>query len=161
MLLSRVPHSIPNPDARVPERIPTFPEGRNLYERLGGHEGLHRLVKWFYAKARYEPLLEPIFTAHVEVWSDHIARITEFWARATGGPSEWSGGMGRHFFMGLSPEHFTAWLRVWEENCRELLPEPEAGDMSGLAHRIGEDLQRMLARANAAKRAVDSPGAAL
>jgi hemoglobin len=154
-----VPHSIPHPNARTPEKIPTNPEGGTLYERLGGHEGLHRLVKWFYAKVRYEPLLEPIFTALVPVWSTHLETITEFWARATGGPSEWARGMGRHFFMQLGPEHFAAWLRVWDENCRELLPEAEANEMIALAHNIGDDLERMLARRqiSTGKPAVDSP----
>ena len=121
------------------------PEGTSLYERIGP-EGLERLVKWFYAKARYEPLLEPIFSAHVAVWSEHIANITQFWFRMTGGPSNWAGGMGRHFFLNLGPKHFQAWLRVWEENCRELLPEREASEMTVLAQNIGQDLQAMMER---------------
>jgi hemoglobin len=113
-------------------------------------------VKWFYAKVRYEPALEPIFTAHVPVWSEHIENITQFWYRMTGGPSAWSGGMGRHFFLHLTPEHFAVWLGVWDENCRELLPEREAGEMSGLAHRIGDDLQAMLQRRGIPVRGVSS-----
>ena len=138
-------HSHGGPDTHVPEKITINPEGQTLYERLGP-EGIERLVKWFYAKARYEPLLEPIFTEHVHIWSEHIANIAQFWMRMTGGPSEWNGGMGRHFFLNLAPEHFVAWLRVWDENCQELLPPREAAEMSGLAHRIGEDLQNMLQR---------------
>jgi len=159
VLRSLVSHSASHPGARVPEKIPVHPEGRTLYERLGGYDGLHRLVKWFYAKVRYDPLLEPIFNARIAVWSEHIETITQFWARATGGPSEWAGGMGRHFFLELGPEHFAAWLKVWDENCRELLPTAEAEAMSALAHNIGDDLQRMLARRAKpdAKRAVDSP----
>jgi hemoglobin len=136
---------VPHASAHVPEKIVVNPGGCTLYERIGA-DGLSRLVKWFYAKVRYEPLLEPIFTAHVEKWSEHIATITDFWVRMTGGPSTWSGGMGRHFFLQLGPEHFVAWLRVWDENCRELLPEKEAAEMSALAHHIGGDLQRMLER---------------
>ncbi len=139
-------HSHSGPNAPVPEKISINPEGQTLYERLGP-EGINRLVKWFYAKARYEPLLEPIFNEHVHVWSEHIATITQFWIRMTGGPSTWNGGMGRHFFLNLGPEHFAAWLRVWDENCQELLPPGEAGEMSALAHRIGVDLMGMLQRA--------------
>lgn len=139
-------HTHGSPNSHVPEKIITNPAGVTLYERLGGYEGVNRLVKWFYAKARYEPLLEPIFSAHIETWSEHIETITGFWARMTGGPSEWNGGMGRHFFLGLGPEHFQAWLKVWDENCHELLPDGEAAEMSALAHRIGEDLQQMLSR---------------
>ena len=116
-----------------------------MFERIGPEE-MARLVKWFYAKARYEPLLEPIFTEHVHAWSEHIATITQFWIKMTGGPSDWNGGMGRHFFLNLGPDHFVAWLKVWDENCQELLPPREAAEMSGLAHRIGGDLSGMIDR---------------
>lgn len=139
-------HSHGGPNAHVPEKISINPEGQTLYERLGP-DGITRLVKWFYAKVRYNPLLEPIFNAHVHAWSEHIATITQFWFKITGGPSEWNGGMGRHFFLNLGPEHFVAWLKVWDENCDELLPPKEAAEMSALAHRIGDDLMGMLARA--------------
>lgn len=143
-------HSHGDPNSRVPETIPLAnPEGGTLYERIGP-DGLARLVKWFYAKVRYEPLLEPIFREHVHVWSDHIATITQFWFRMTGGPSSWSGGMGRHFFLNLGPEHFQVWLAVWEQNCLELLPHKEATELSALARRIGDDLQAMIQRGNAA-----------
>jgi hypothetical protein len=57
--------------------------------------------------------------------------------------------------------HFQAWLSVWDQNCIELLPHAEAEAMCALAHNIGDDLQRMIARRPkpAPKRAVDSPGA--
>lgn len=131
-----------------PEPIITVP-GDTLYTRLGGEAGLSRLIKWFYAKVRFDPLLEPIFRAHVEVWSEHLLVLVQFWARMTGGPSTWAGGMGRHFFLELQPEHFVAWLRVWDENCTELLPEPERGEMIQLAHSIAQDLQGMMQRAGA------------
>ena len=69
------------------------------------------------------------------------------WALMTGGPSTYSGGMGKHFFLRLRPEHFSVWLAVWEQNCLELLPYHEATEMIQLAHQIGDDLQRMAKRA--------------
>ncbi|MHA3771030.1 group III truncated hemoglobin [Verrucomicrobiota bacterium sgz303538] len=146
-------HSHGGLNVHVPEKIAINPDGQTLYERLG-MEGITRLVKWFYAKVRYEPLLEPVFNEHVHLWSEHIATITQFWVKMTGGPSTWSGGMGKHFMMHLGPEHFAIWLRVWDENCHELLPPREAAEMSGLAHRIGDDLQMMIQRASRARRNV-------
>jgi hemoglobin len=132
-----------------PQKISGKPGGITLYERLGEYAGLNQLVKSFYAKARYDPILQPVFDAHIHAWPEHIETITGFWARMTGGPSEWNGGMGRHFFLNLGPEHFRAWLGVWDENCRELLADEEAAEMSGLAHRIGEDLEGMITRRTA------------
>jgi len=139
-------HTDGDSQSRSLEKIITNPAGVTLYERLSGYDGLNQLVKSFYAKARYDPVLQPVFDAHIHAWPEHIETITAFWSRMTGGPSEWNGGMGRHFFLNLGPEHFQAWLGVWDDNCRELLPQGEAAEMSGLAHRIGEDLEGMITR---------------
>ena len=121
-----------------------------LYARIGGHDGLSRLVKWFYAKVRYEPEVAEIFKTHVDHWPEHIRLIIEFWALMTGGPSTYAGGMGKHIFLRLRPEHFAVWLAVWEQNCLQLLPYREAMEMIELAHNIGDDLQRMAKRTMAA-----------
>jgi hemoglobin len=119
---------------------------------LGGRPGISRLIKWFYARVRFEPDLEPIFDAHIEKWGPHLEMIIDFWCGQVGGPSPYAGGMGRHFRMGLAPEHFATWLRVWEQNCRDLLQPREAAEMIQLAQTIADDLMRMIARKRAAER---------
>jgi hemoglobin len=123
-----------------------------LYTRIGGEAGLSRLVKWFYAKVRYEPEVAGIFKAHVHNWPDHIRLIVDFWSLMTGGPSTYGGGMGKHIFLHLKPEHYAVWLAVWDRNCLDLLPYKEAMEMIQLAHNIGDDLRRMGNRATAAER---------
>ncbi len=125
----------------VAEKIKTNPDGATLYERLGGRPGMTTLVKWFYAKVRFVPLLEPIFKEHVPVWSAHLERLIDYWSEQSGGPEKYGGGIGRHIFLNLEPEHFAAWMEVWEENCRWLLPEAEAAEMIALAQRLAADLQ--------------------
>lgn len=139
-------HTQEEPSSHRPDKIVTNPAGITLYDRVGGYEGLHQLVSSFYDKARRAPFIAPVFSEHIHAWPEHIEKITAFWARMTGGPSDWNGGMGRHFFLELGPEHFQSWLGVWDENCHDLLPSTEAGEMSGLAHRIGEDLEGMITR---------------
>jgi hemoglobin len=129
--------------------IGVVPE-ETLYTRIGGQAGLSRLVKWFYAKVRYEPEVAGIFKSHVHNWPEHIRLIIEFWSLMTGGPSSYGGGMGKHIFLHLKPEHYAVWLAVWEQNCLELLPYKEAMEMIQLAHNIGDDLRRMGSRATAA-----------
>ena len=135
-------HEFPKP----PPNPPPPPGAETLFDRLGGRAGISRLVKWFYARVRFEPDLEPIFNAHIDKWGPHLETIIEFWCGQVGGPSSYAGGMGRHFKMGLSPAHFATWLRVWEENCRDLLQPREAGEMIALAQSLADDLQRMIAR---------------
>ncbi len=126
----------PNPPVDAPPFAP-------LYERIGGEAGIARLVKWFYARVRYEPKVEEIFREHVQDWPAHLQTIIAFWVQMTGGPQKYSGGMGRHIFLRLRPEHYAVWLAVWEKNCREVLPEREADEMVALAHHFGTKLQQM------------------
>ena len=135
-------HQFPAP----PPNPPPTPGATTLFERLGGRPGVSRLIKWFYARVRFEPDLEPIFNAHITKWSEHLETLVDFWSTQVGGPATYKTGMGRHFKLQLGPEHFTTWLRVWEANCRDLLQEREASEMIALAHSIADDLQRMIAR---------------
>jgi hemoglobin len=123
------------------KKIPINLSGVTLFERLGGRPGVSTLLKWFYAKVRFEPLLEPIFNAHIKRWSKHLEVLIDYWSEMTGGPAKYGGGMGRHIFLNLSAEHFGVWLTVWEENCHWLLPEPEALAMIELAQRLARELQ--------------------
>jgi hemoglobin len=108
-----------------------------LFERLGGRAGLLKLLHAFYADVRQHQVLGPIFNAHIKDWNAHIAKIAEFWARQTGGPSSYTGGfVAAHVRVGAKPEHFRHWLALWEFNCQRNLPAPEAGEMIELAHTL-------------------------
>ncbi len=135
----------------APPPNPPPPEGAvTLFDRLGGRAGISRLIKWFYARVRFEPELEPIFNAHVEKWSEHLEMLIDYWCGAAGGPSNYQGALGKHARIGIRREHFDVWLRVWGENCRDLLQPREAAEMIALASRIAEDLQDRIARAEEA-----------
>jgi len=117
-----------------------------LYERLGGHEGILRLITPFYFDVRQHHLLGPIFNARIKDWPAHLAHITDFWARQTGGPSHYGGGFaGAHLQLGIAPEYVEQWLALWDFNCHRQLPAKEAAEMSALARSIGTQLQKILA----------------
>jgi hemoglobin len=117
----------------------------SLYQRIGAHAGLLRLLKSFYADVRQHRVIGPIFAAHIDDWDAHIAKIAEFWARATGGPSIYAGQMPvKHLALGLEPEHFGFWLELWDFNCRRNLAQAEAEEMSRLAHGIGARLRQIV-----------------
>lgn len=113
-----------------------------LYDRLGGHDGILKLIRPFYADVRQHAVLGPIFNAQIHDWPAHLAKITEFWARQAGGPSRYGGGFGAaHLALGIGPEHFEHWLRLWEFNSRRQLPEADARAMIALAHEFARRLQ--------------------
>ena len=124
----------------------------SLYERLGGHTGILKLVKSFYADIRQHALLGPIFNARIHDWNEHLAKITEFWAWQSGGNSKYAGGFGSaHLGLGirLQPEHFQNWLALWEFNNSRQLAEREAAEMNALAHEFGNRLLRITQGKNA------------
>jgi hemoglobin len=113
----------------------------SLYERLGGHEGILKLLKPFYLDVRQHAVLGAIFNSHIQDWPAHLDKITEFWALQTGGESRYRGGFaGAHLRLGLQPEHFQHWLGLWEFNAKRQLPPPEAAEMIALAHEFGRRL---------------------
>jgi hemoglobin len=113
----------------------------SLYFRLGGHDGILKLIKPFYIDVRQHAVLGPIFNAHITDWPAHLDKITEFWALQTGGESKYRGGFaGAHISLGLQPEHFQQWLGLWEFNAKRQLSPQEAGEMIALAHEFGRRL---------------------
>ena len=117
-----------------------------LYDRIGGRVGLEKLLHQFYSDVRQHKIIGPIFNEKIHDWPKHLAIITEFWARQTGGPSAYSGGMAaKHFSLGLQPEHFVHWLALWDFNCRRHLPETESGELTTLAHHLANHLQKIVA----------------
>lgn len=127
----------------VPPNPPVETESITLFDRIDGRPGLSRLIKWFYARVRYDVELDNIFREHVHHWPSHIESLIDFWQRMTGGPSGYSGNpRAAHRPLALEPRHFEAWLCWWERNCREVLPPREAEEMIALGHRLAVQMQR-------------------
>lgn len=143
--MSELSHFRRHRDFIVPPNPPPPPGAGSLFERLGGRPGVSRLVKWFYARSRYDELLEPIFRAHITDWARHIPMLIEFWVRMTGGPSTYSGRLAAsHRPLALKGEHFDAWLRWWDRTCDEVLAQSpaEAAELKALARRLADQMQR-------------------
>jgi len=113
----------------------------SLYNPLGGHAGIRKLIEPFYIDVRQHAVLGPIFNRHIRDWPAHLDKITDFWALQTGGQSRYRGGFGAaHVSLGLQPEHFQHWLGLWEFNNRRQLPATEASEMIALAHEFARRL---------------------
>ncbi|HVU28326.1 MAG TPA: group III truncated hemoglobin [Verrucomicrobiae bacterium] len=117
----------------------------SLYERIGGQEGLARLLRHFYSDVRQHALIGPVFNRQIDDWPAHLEKIGSFWARLTGGPSGYSGAMPmKHLNLGIDGRHFYAWLQLWDFNCRNYLKGTEAQEMIDLAREIGRRLKSIL-----------------
>jgi hemoglobin len=108
-------------------------------------EKLRPLLWHFYADVRQHQVIGPIFNARIQNWPEHVDKIAQFWARATGGQSNYAGQMPlKHLALGLEAQHFAAWLELWDWNCTRHLAPPEASEMSALAHGIGQRLKQIV-----------------
>lgn len=127
-------------------QVNTLNTSSSLYERIGGREGLAFHLKHFYSDVRQHALLGPIFNKQIQDWPEHIEKIASFWARLTGGPSDYAGQMpAKHLNLGIEAQHFSAWLQLWHFNCSSHFKEPEAQEMISLAHEIGRRLKSIVA----------------
>ena len=83
---------------------------------------IEQLVHTFYAKARKDPLLGPIFEAHVIDWDAHFAQMTNFWSAQLRGTSRFRGApMPKHIVLPeLTAELFERWLFLFRLTTHEL-----------------------------------------
>ncbi|MFD0860040.1 group III truncated hemoglobin [Roseovarius aquimarinus] len=98
-----------------------------------------RVVARFYARVRRDPVLGPVFAAHVRDWPAHEEKIARFWANAILRERVYDGNpMQVHkAAQDVQPEHFAVWLDLFDEVLAEELNEETARRWSALAHRIG------------------------
>ena len=114
-------------------------------------DDIQALTQHFYANIREDDLLGPVFTSKVpaENWDEHIAHIGSFWAsifienpaiRFNGNP------LAKHAAIeGITPAHFTHWLKLFETSARKTLNEDKAHEIIVMAHKIAKSLQMGLA----------------
>jgi hemoglobin len=116
-----------------------------LHQRIGGHEGISKLLRHFYADVRQDSLIGPIFNAKIKDWKHHLEIITSFWETLIGGPSSYARPMPmKHLPLRLREEDFERRLFLWQANCRAQLPSDVAEEMIDLASHIAHRLRMIL-----------------
>ncbi|MCB1948071.1 group III truncated hemoglobin [Nitrosomonas sp.] len=85
-------------------------------------EEISKLVHEFYAKARKDPSLGPIFEEHVIDWDAHFVQMTNFWSAQLRGTSRFRGApMPKHIALpDLSASLFERWLALFKQTTKEL-----------------------------------------
>lgn len=101
-----------------------------------------RVVQSFYARAREDPVIGPVFRAHVPdaQWQAHIDAITGFWCSTLLGTRTYHGRpMGKHLAIGeLDDAHFRRWLALFRHTVTELCPPKTAQLFIARSERIAE-----------------------
>ncbi|WP_245906359.1 group III truncated hemoglobin [Teichococcus aestuarii] len=129
---------------------------------------LERLLRAFYAEARRDRLLGPLF-AGVTDWEAHIARLRDFWSSVALMSGRYHGQpMAAHAAMELRPEHFAQWLSLFGQTAEAVCGPAAAAYLMERAHRIARSLElgmavhrgelpRVAARAAASTLEIPSP----
>ena len=117
---------------------PKFPISENQIDEL---------VATFYARARVDPELGPVFMAAIgeseTAWQAHEAKIASFWRNAVGLDRSFSGNpMLKHLAnKDIVPDQFGIWLALFRKTARDTLAPEAADGIAVLADRIGRSLQ--------------------
>ncbi|WP_102128067.1 group III truncated hemoglobin [Deinococcus planocerae] len=110
-------------------------------EEVGGEEALRALLSDFYARARADDLLGPVFVAHVEDWEAHLGRVTAFWVTMLGGGAVWRGNLNEvHAGLGLRGPHLARWLALFGDSARARLSPGAAALLTSRAEAMGARL---------------------
>lgn len=127
--------------------IPETPKCRTaLSQQIHAATGLdraalERLMRAFYAAAREDDMLKPMF-AHVQDWEAHIARITSFWSSAALISGEYHGQPLRpHVRLNLHQPHFVRWLALFETTAGQVCTPAGAAYLMEKARRIAQSLE--------------------
>lgn len=121
-------------------------------------DAIAELVVAFYAKARQDALLGPVFLAAIgpedEAWIPHIQRVCAFWESVMLATGRYLGRpMQAHAALsGLGSNHFARWLELFGETAREIFAEREALAFTLRAEKMAAALQHGIAAASAEER---------
>ena len=88
---------------------------------------LRELVRAFYAEAKDDPLIGPVFNSAVVDWEHHFEIVERFWSRTLLGTTDYKGNpFAPHMPLKLKPEFFDRWLEIFKPNAERILQPPAA-----------------------------------
>ena len=124
--------------APAPLQTPPADEAAHLPDEAA----IRRLVHAFYARARTDWLLGPIFETTVDDWPAHLDTLVRFWSSVLLRAGSYRGNpMAAHRPLGLDDQHFARWLALWDATARSVLTPVQARHVFETAQRIGRSLR--------------------
>lgn len=103
------------------------------------------VVHSFYAKARRDPVIGPVFNAVIaeDDWPRHLVVIGDFWSSMLLGTGRYAGRpMPKHVGIpGLEDRHFSRWLQLFRETVEELCSPEVAALFVDRAERVAHSFR--------------------
>lgn len=117
---------------------------RRAVTRPVDEQQIDQFVEAFYERVRRDPLIGPVFDAHVHDWDVHLAKMRAFWANVLLGIPGFVGDpVGTHHALAqVGPAHFDRWLELFEEVLSGVFPAASAANVLHRARRMRVALQR-------------------
>ncbi|MEQ8444628.1 MAG: group III truncated hemoglobin [Pelagibacterium sp.] len=101
-----------------------------------------KLVATFYARAREDDVLGPVFNRAVHDWDEHIAQITDFWSSIMLRTGRYSGRpLNPHLRLPIEAEHFDRWLALFEQTATEIFSAEITHEFMIRARRIADNFE--------------------
>ena len=103
------------------------------------------LVDRFYAKARRDPTIGPVFNNAVDDWDEHLHKLCDFWSSVMLTTGRYKGNpMAAHIKQPIEPAFFDRWLALWRQTAAEIFAPDLAARFVEKAERIAESLKLAL-----------------
>jgi hemoglobin len=105
-------------------------------------QAIARCVRRFYERGGDDPLLGPVFASAIPDLEGHLEIVADFWSRVLLGTNRYDGHpYPPHVGLPIEPEHFTRWIELFEDSCRENLPPARAAEAVARARHMSDSFQ--------------------
>lgn len=100
---------------------------------------IRAVVDDFYGRVREDPMLGPVFAAHISDWGPHLNKMYGFWSTVLLGDRQYTGNpLVKHQALSeLSAEHFKNWLNLFAETLGDHCSETDKAAWEATARRMG------------------------
>jgi hemoglobin len=103
---------------------------------------IDRLVRAFYARAKKDPLLGPVFATRIREWEPHLKTIIDFWSGVMLKTGRYRGNpLAMHVDLPITDEHFERWIALFTATAEELGGAEAAKTFGARAAMVGESLK--------------------
>jgi hemoglobin len=90
---------------------------------------LEQVIPTFYARARADPMIGPLFNSAIADWDHHLDRLIAFWSSVMLTSGRYKGNpMAAHLKhrVAIDPAMFDRWLALWDDVTGAMLPPDDA-----------------------------------